>query len=463
MSDVIRAITLLAVVLVAVGWPAGRALSRRSRPWALATTPATAGLAVSAAVALSILLGTSMLPWLLLWAVVGWGWYLTHRPPGRLGARTVDGPGYGPLVAAVVVALAPVLLVDLPAVGSDARYIWWFHAAWFRAGGDVTREGMTTAAFSFSRSRYPPLLPGMIAAVWHLGGAYDRELALRVSQLFTGAAIAAAGFNTSVVTRLNRRGATVIAAAVTAVCWGANAGVGLVGFADLAWAALFVSGAVLALAGPLERRVVAVATVFAAAGSLVKFEAQVAALVLVVLVVIRAGRSWRRVVPFVLGVLGAIAAWQAVLEVAGATPDERGDWSQLRHLLDGGTVVHQRFTTAISHLAGELGPLVGLAVLGIVLAVAVGRWSGLRLRQPGLLSLLVLCGAYLLVVAFTFAVAPEDLDPYLNVAAYRTVIVVRILVLVDVALTCVAGARALSVLGEPTAEHEPGVAVAVTG
>jgi hypothetical protein len=40
------------------------------------------------------------------------------------------------------------------------------------------------------------------------------------------------------------------------------------------------------------------------------------------------------------------------------------------------------------------------------------------------------------------------------------VIVVRILVLVDVALTCVAAARALGVLGDPTAEHEPGVAVA---
>ena len=457
MNVPLRAICLMAGVLFVVGWPAARVVSR-SRTWAAAATPAVGGIAVSIAVAASILSGTSMLPWLAVCAVSGWALFLRRR------SSLVDEPSCGSLVlwVAVLVALAPVVLVDIPPVESDARYIWWFHAAWFRGGGSVAREGMEidSGNFLYSRSRYPPLLPGVIAAVWHFSDAYAAEMALRVSQLFTAAAIAAAAFHTAFVAQLTKRGAAIIAAIVAGMCWAANAGVGLVGFVDLAWAALFVSAAVLLLAGHLDRRVILIGSCFASAAALVKFEGQVAGIILVVVVLLRAGREWRRVLPVVCAVFASIVAWQAVVSFAGAPPDNRGNWSDLVHLLDSNALVHQRFVTTVGHLADQLGWLVGLSVIGILVTVAAGRGAGLRLRQPGTLSILVVCAAYLTVLAFTSAVAPEDLDGYLEVAAYRAVIVVRILVLVDLTMTCLASARALGVLATPDASAAAGCRLA---
>lgn len=211
----------LLVVLAGLGWPSAR-LFARSGGWAAAAAPATAGLAVSLAVALCTLTRAPMAPWLGLALLGGWAWYLQARRRGTL-VTADDGPDGWVLLVALVVAALPVLLVDIPPVESDARYIWWFHASWYRHGGDVTRLGMTEPSFRFSRSRYPPLLTGVIATVWHLVDAYGAETALRVSQLYTAAAVAAAGFFTTAAARLRGRGAAVFAAAITAICWGANA------------------------------------------------------------------------------------------------------------------------------------------------------------------------------------------------------------------------------------------------
>lgn len=442
---VVGSVTVL--VIVVLGWPTARLTSRHASA-AGATAPATAGLAVAVAVGLCILTGTSLVPWLLLIALAGWAVYLDARRRGRL-VTADDGPGNLALVVAIAVALLPVLLVDVPAVESDARYIWWFHAGWFRHGGDVTRSGMTEPLFQFSRSRYPPVLPGVIAVVWHVVDAYGSETALRVSQLFTVAAVAAAGFHTAAAARLRGRGAAVLAAVVVGVGWGANAQVGLVGFADLAWSSLFVAGAVLLLAGTVERRTEWTGAMFAATAALVKFEGQVAAAALLVLVVARAGRDWRRAVPALMVVGTAVVGWQVVVGVVGAVPDERGDWGQLVHLLDSDREVHRRLLTTVGHLAGELGPLVALAAATIVTVLLLARWGGIRLRAPGALTLLAVASLYLVVVALVFAVAPEDLGPYLDVAAYRTVIVVRLLVLADLALVGVAAARSIGLLAEP--------------
>lgn len=444
---------MVALVFAAVGWPAAR-LTARTRVEAWATLPATAGIACSIAVAASILVGTSMVPWLVLLAVAGWATLVLRRSLGHRGVVQHDPADTAALLAAAVVAILPVILVDLPPTEADARYMWWFHAAWYRHGGDVTSEAMALPDFAFRRPSYPPLLPGVIAAVWHLGDAFDREVALRVSQLFTGACVAAAGFFTARTLRLERRDRAIAAGLVAAACWGANVSIGLVGFVDLAWAALFVVAAVLLLAGPTDGRAIAIGTAFAAAAALVKFEGEVAALLLVGLFAVRVGRDWRRSAPVAATVLVAVVGWRLVPAAAGAPPDERGDWGNLPQLLDPGSEVHRRFVDALGFLGGELGWLVGFAGLAIVATLVVARVGGRPLRQPGVVAIPVLVVGYLAFVALTFAMAPEALDDFLDAAARRVVLVARMLVVVDALLVGVAAARALGHLA-PVPLPEP--------
>lgn len=435
---------LVIVVLAAIGWPAARSVGRTSA-WSLASAPAAAGLVASLAVMAAVVTRTSMVPWLFV-AAVG-GWMVLSRRRGRDDHLFLaDDPGLGVLLVALAVALVPVVLVDLPAVESDARFIWWFHAAWFRGGGDVAREGMATPSFGPSHSGYPPLLPGLVASVWHVGGAYDREVALRAGQLITAGFIAAASFFVTAVLRLPRRLALVAAALLAGMCWGANTSVGLTGFADLTWAAAFVSAAVLLLAGPTDRRTILVGTLFAAASALTKFEGGAAALLLVGFCVVRSGREWRRAAPVLVAVGAALAAWVGVTTLGGVPEDDRGDWTLLVDVFDAGSVVHQRFVDTLSSLAGELGPLVGLGAAAVLVMVVLARVAGVHLRQPGLLMLLVLCGAYLTFLTSAVAVADLPLSEYTNSGNYRTVLVVRLLVLCDVVLCATAVGRALGVL-----------------
>jgi hypothetical protein len=435
---------LLVIVFAAIGWPGARAVGR-SNAWSLALTPAVAGLVAAFGVMASVLTRTSLFPWLAAAALIGW--LVVARRRGRQDHYLVpDEPGVATLAAAVGVALLPVLLVDLPPVESDARFIWWFHAAWFRGGGSVARDGMVHPTFAPSHSGYPPLLPALVASVWHLGGAYDREVALRVSQLVTAAFIATSAFFTAAVLRLPRRLAMVAAAVVAGVCWGANASVGLSGFADLTWASAFLGAAVLLLAGPTDRRTIVAGALLVAVAALTKFEGGAAALLLAGCCGLRAGRDWRRVLPVALAAGVSLAAWVGVTTMADVPVDDRGDWSALVHLLEPGSVVHQRVVDTMGDLAGELGPLVLLGVVAIVAMVVLGRATGAPLRQPGLLLLLVMCAGYLAFLTAAVGVARLPLTEYTESGNYRTVLVVRLVVLVDVVLAAVAALRSVGAL-----------------
>lgn len=444
---------LVVVVVAAIGWPMARTVGHTSA-WSVATAPAAAGLVASAAVMAAVLTRTSMVPWLLAAAVAGW--VIVARRRGRDDHLFLaDDPGAGALLAALGVALVPVVLVDLPPVESDARFIWWFHAAWFRAGGAVAREGMANPSFGPTHSGYPPLLPGLVASVWHLGSAYDREVALRVSQLVTAGFVTAASFFVTTVLRLPRRLGMATAGVLAAMCWGANASVGLTGFADLTWATGFVAAAVLLLAGPTDRRTVLVGALFAAAAALTKFEGGAAALLLVAFCALRAGREWRRAVPVAVAVGVVLVAWVGLTTMAGVPEDDRGAWSRLVDVADPGSMVHQRVVDTLGNLAGELGPLVGLGVMAVLAMVVLARRAGVPLRQPGLLTLLGLCAGYLAFLTAAVGVAQLPLSEYTDSGNYRTVLVVRLLVLCDVVLCVAAVGRSLGVL--PDGDRVPGV------
>ncbi|MBL8776589.1 MAG: hypothetical protein JNK12_11670 [Acidimicrobiales bacterium] len=443
MSALVFALAASALVGATVGWPVAR-LVGGTRAWSLALTPAAAGVACSLAVALSILAESSMWPWLLMIAMGEWAVLLRYRSTAsyvRSGWWETS-----PLVVAAVVAAAPLLLVDVPPVESDARSAWWFHAELFRHGGSIAHAGMAEPAFRFSRPAYPPFVPAAIAAVWHLGGNLDREVALRISQAVVASGVALTAFVVATTLRLNRRGSMFIAALVAATCWGMNAEVGLSGFVDLTWPLFLVPAAVLLLCGRDDRRTIACAAVLVAAAALMKTEAQPAALLLVAIAVVQAGRAWRRLLPVALSAVGSIGLWTLVTVVTDAPAEERGDWSRVVDLLRPGTEPHQRLLDVLSSIAHESGLLVLAGVSGVLAVVLIARWAHIPLGQKGLVSLLMLAGGYVAFLAISLAVSEENLDGYFVSGTYRYVILVRLLVMVDLTIAWVAILRSLQVI-----------------
>ncbi len=380
-----------------------------------------------------------MAPWMVALALCGWVALGATWRQGRLANHADDGQVRVLLVAGLV-ALLPVILVDLPATVSDARSIWWLHAAWFRAGGRLAGEAMDNRAYGGSLPAHPPLVPSVIAGVWHLDGAYDRELALRVSQLVAAYAAAALGFVTTRALRLTGGSAMLIAAAVTWLAWSAKPSVGLNGLLDLTWALFLTAGAVLWLAADTDRRTLAGGALFVAAAALTKSEGQVAALILTALATFRLRRDLRRAAIVIVPVLGAMGLWRMV---KAPTKFDTGDLSLAPDLLRPGSDTWERMTASLDAFVGHLGPLGWTGVAVVVAVVALGRNPSTPVRQPGLLATLLLAGGLMLVNAAVYALRPEDMETLLQSAAYRSIIGTRLLILVDVVLALVATWRAL--------------------
>ena len=409
----------------------------RSRAWTAALTPVAGALVGALGATLSVLTGTSMVPWLVASAVVGWAGLLArrhHRLLDRLGPPPAVSAEGVTLTVAALVALLPVALVDLPATVSDARSIWWLHAAWFRAGGRLAAQAMEAPAYGGSLPAHPPLVPSVIAAVWHVDGAYDRAVAIRVSEVITAYAAAALGFFTAQVLRLTGGIAVLVAGAATWLAWSAKVSVGLNGLVDLTWALLFVTGALLWLVADTGRRTLAAGALFIAAAVLTKSEGQVAGLLVAVLATVRLRATWRRAVVVWAGVLAPIALWRTVVT---PTRFDTGDLSLLPEVLQPGTLTWTRFTTALDTLASHLGPLVGLGAVVVLAAAWLLRGRDTTVSPRSLLALLGLAGALTVVNAAIYAIRPEEMDVLVQSAAYRSVIVTRLLVTIAVVLATV--------------------------
>jgi len=409
----------------------------RSRAWTAALTPVAGALVGALGATLSVLTGTSMVPWLVASAVVGWAGLLArrhHRLLDRLGPPPAVSAEGVTLTVAALVALLPVALVDLPATVSDARSIWWLHAAWFRAGGRLAAQAMEAPAYGGSLPSHPPLVPSVIAAVWHVDGAYDRAVAIRVSEVITAYAAAALGFFTAQVLRLTGGIAVLVAGAATWLAWSAKVSVGLNGLVDLTWALLFVTGALLWLVADTGRRTLTAGALFIAAAVLTKSEGQVAGLLVAVLATVRLRATWRRAVVVWAGVLAPIALWRTVVT---PTRFDTGDLSLLPEVLQPGTLTWTRFTTALDTLASHLGPLVGLGAVVVLAAAWLLRGRDTPVSPRSLLTLLGLAGALTVVNAAIYAIRPEEMDVLVQSAAYRSVVVTRLLVTIAVVLATV--------------------------
>lgn len=457
MTDLAAAAVALVVLTVGLGLGPARLLGRSPATVAI-LAPGLALVACALAVPASIHLGSSMIPWLVAFAFIGWAASLRLRPVRRGTSSSGEAlpseqsDDLRMLLGAALAAVVPLLLVRYPATTADARSIWWLHAAWFHSGGDLAREAMTNPVLPDIHPSYPPLISGVIASVWHLWRPYDREVALATSQWITAYGATVLGFFTARALRLQGWTAGAAAAGIAWLGWSAKLDVGLSGLVDLTWALFLVTAAVVLLAGDLDRRTVAYGALFATIAALSKTEAQAAVVLLVVLMACRGRPAWRPAV-----VVGAVSAGATLLWATVIRPGEadRGDPSLLADVWDTSSVVHDRLTQTIDRLASEMGPFVALGALAVVALLVVGRVTGRPLRQPGLVSLLVLAAGFMVFIALTFSVRPDSIDLLLEVTAYRTVIIVRLLVWVDLALAIAATVRAARHQDEGVAPELP--------
>jgi hypothetical protein len=458
-------VVLILGVLVASTGLAPSLLVGRTRTWALVLAPAWTGAVCTLGVGLSLATRTALLPWVLLLGLAGWVLLLVQARRGKASLLPPGGDGgWLVLVPIVLVALVPVLLAEMPLTEQDAQAIWWFHAAWFRSGGEQAWSAMHDPAYRYSHPAYPPLVPGVIATVWSLGGAYDREVALYVTQLLNAAGAATLGFVTTRVLRVEGRVGALVGVVVVLVAWGSGTVLGLNGLADLTWALFGVAGAVLVLGGDDDRRTLRTGMLLLLVAAATKTEAQVVVLLVLGAALVRPRPDRRQVLVLGGALVATISAWTVLVRPPGASED-RGDWSKVGDLLSSGSEVQRRFGESVPSLADQLGPLVLVGVLVVVGLVVFARRSGTPLRQPGLLSLLVVAAGYLVFLAVTFPLRDEEIGFLTEVTSYRVVVFVRLVVLVDVVLAVVATARVLGVLpglGPQPAEGSSGGAGTTT-
>jgi hypothetical protein len=452
----LRSAVLLAIVVGATGLAPG-VLVGRTRSWALLVAPACAAVVCSLAVGLSLATRSALLPWVLLLGALGWTALAVQVVRRRVPLLPPPGEGgWLVFVPVVLVALAPVLLAQMPLSEIDARNIWWYHASWFRAGGEAAWTAIHEPANDGTHPAYPPLVPGLIASAWGFGGAYDVGVALAVTQLFTASGVAVLSFATTQVAHVRRHAGAFLAVVVGLVAWGSAVVVGLNGLVDLTWAVFAVAGAVLLLAGDADdRRTLATGVLLLAVAAGTKAEGQVVAVLVLGAAVLRPRGERRLVVALGVG-LGVVVGLWTLLVAPGGAADDRGDWSKAGDLLSSGSEVQRRFGDSLQSFWDELGPLVLGGALVVLVLVVVARWSGTPLRQPGLLGLLAVAAAYLAFLALTFPLREEPIELLVDLTSHRVVVFVRLVVLVDLLLAVVATARALGALPQPSPEGSSG-------
>lgn len=123
--------------------------------------------------------------------VAAWVAHRLRSTNGDAGRRSRDLGDLGLVVWFTIPALALLLVRPPDPIGWDARSIWWFHASWFRGGGDLVRESLANPLLSFSQPSYPAGNPASIATLWAITGTReDLVVAQSLTAVLSGLAIA---------------------------------------------------------------------------------------------------------------------------------------------------------------------------------------------------------------------------------------------------------------------------------
>jgi hypothetical protein len=181
-----------ALLLIVPGYLPALALTR-SRWGSVLTAGVVCVITAGVAGIACVLLRISVIPCsLVLFAAVNAGSVLLLRrwqraasppPPPTAGSDSIA------MLLFALCALALVVAAPEPTAW-DARSIWWFHAAWFEAGGDVVVDALRNPIMPFAHPDYPNGVPAFVGTVWALFGGENLRLAMEITAVLTAMAVA---------------------------------------------------------------------------------------------------------------------------------------------------------------------------------------------------------------------------------------------------------------------------------
>jgi hypothetical protein len=290
----------------------------------------------------------------------------------RAGTSTLALSTGSDPVALVLFGLTSIVLTVRPpqTIAWDARSIWWFHASWFQAGGEVVVDAVRNPIMIFSHPEYPVGVPSFVGAVWGLFGGEHLEIAMAITSILTAMAVAllaAAVFWRSRVDDASVAVPTLLAAAIVMQ----GQGLAAAGYLDVLCASLVA----LAFVGFVRDRGASIASLAALmAGTLTKSEGLYFAVLVSLVAMFWVERRGR----FVLAV-GAAAApavvWMAIVRLLNPDlPTDVAPGGFVRLLL----LDSERWTRLWDALPGVWSEMWVFLVAAVVSTAALGVRAGAR-------------------------------------------------------------------------------------
>jgi hypothetical protein len=441
---------VLAAVLGAAGvWPA---LGVAGRSVVVLFLAPLIGAAMAAVAALIELAAGGLLPvnYAVVAVIVNLAVLAWWRVAGRSRPQRAGLPrGWSLAAVAVMVGCLAVPLQALrsPAIGWDANMMWLTHALMMYGGHHALLTGLQNPAYQYSNPDYPPLVPAAGALAFTLFGLSDLHLFVDVTTLLNacalgvvGTGIAVAGLGTGGAARTGsgrrptRAAAVAVAGAICLVGFAVSGQWGVVGYADLLWAAAAAGAVIWGLVVPRSAQALGIAWVCAVVASLTKNEGLTTALVILVLIALRyrpltlAGpklRIWAE-----RGALAAVPAlpglaWAGIIRLLGI----RDNFFLNTTAESPATRAHATIAGLAAHLA--VAP-VALAVLLVGCWLLRGDRERAGLGNPAWLWLS--CLGSLTIIFGTYVFGGDEIHWWLANSVDRTTIFAQVLLYSDLAI-----------------------------
>jgi hypothetical protein len=227
-------------------------------------------------------------------AVVAW-WVAAGRSSWRWASWRWEGLPWGWSAATVVVTVG-CLAVSLDAlrtkaIGWDAGVIWETHAMLVYGGHHDLFTGLRNVAYRFSNPDYPPLIPAAEALTMSFFGQGNLHLPIDTTVLLNACAlgVVASGIATAAANgrQVTRAAAVAAAGALCLVGFAVSDPYGVIGYADLLWAAAAAGAVIWGLVLPRSAQALGIAWICAAVAGLTKNEGLTSALIILVLIALR--------------------------------------------------------------------------------------------------------------------------------------------------------------------------------
>jgi hypothetical protein len=460
MTWIAQIVGTLAVLVSATFYPAWAATG--SAPLALFLAPLATAVSASAALMLSIVTHTPSGPWLLLVLAAANLWAFA-RQRRRLVTPDASLARQRWRIAVVAVAAA----IPVPALRGtnilwDGRFLWLLHARWVYGG--IYRDVLGSGQFLPSHPDYPPLIPATVGSLWQLPfsrlwgldpGVDMRSGLIAITVLnISAVALLGLGFLQLVPDRLSVAGA-LIGAGVCLAAYGISGEYATDGYADLLGAASAAVALLFLLVLPRGRAHLAVGLSALTAAGLTKNDALPVTLCILALGAVRYRRAARDLPRLMIGTGATLLAWPLLARLLGARSDllERG---HLVGLLTGDHGVWARLIPTLHAIRPLCLPLAvaaacctGAGLLAMrtarrSLGMGSSRWTWATIAA----TTASIVGAYL--------ISPHDVAWHLGTSVDRTTIVLRLMLVTEIAGWTVAALNRLSA-ALPATAPAPGV------